>query len=94
MERANLRYDLGYTQKFWSDRFNREFENTTLDTFDPDKAVRCEDRYGDQGWIVGYHEKITLQRGETLPWWWVVRDRDNALVGIHESQMTWKGKNK
>ena len=82
MERP--RFDLGETQKFFNVRFNREFENTLLDTFRPDNARRCVDRFGDSGWVVGDHKAIEVLR-QTIPHFnWVVRDRDKALVGIHD----------
>ena len=82
MERS--RFDLGETQKFFNARFNREFENTLLDTFHPDNARRCVDAQGDSGWVVGSHKPIEVQRGTIDGWNWVIRDRDQALVGIHD----------
>ena len=80
-----------FTEKVWSEQFNRFFENTTLDTFfDESLYKRCEDRYGDKGTIVGYHDKILLEGGyrtHTNPWFWVMRDRDNALIGIQECNL-------
>jgi hypothetical protein len=76
------------TDKFWNERFGRYFENTLLDTFKPENAVRCKDRFGDEGWIVGYHDRIVFPDGchdkSVEPWYWIIRDRDNALVGIHK----------
>lgn len=66
------------------------FQNTTLDTFwdeDSPNRIRCEDKYGDKGTIVGYHDRIVLLRGTTDPWFWVLRDRDNAVVGIKECNL-------
>ena len=84
-ERPN--FEMGETQKFFSPRFNREFENTLLDTFRPDNAIRCVDVYGDSGWVVGSHKPIELDR-RTIPGWkWTIRDRDHALIGVHDSQL-------
>lgn len=92
-------FEAGETEQFWSERFNRYFENTLLDTFKPDEARRCKDVYGDEGWIVGYHAEILLpcssstERKRVEPWSWVIRDRDNALIGIHKEMLEWKEKN-
>lgn len=67
-------------------------ENTTLDVFDLER-VRCRDRYGDEGTIVGYHKPIKLATRETDGWNWVIRDRDNALIGIKECNIKWKDRN-
>lgn len=68
--------------------------DTTLDTFWDENSPnrrRCEDLQGDKGTIVGYHDRIVFDIDipckSTQPWFWVIRDRDNALVGIHESQL-------
>ena len=84
------RFDMGYTEKVWSEKFNRYFENTKLDTFVQDNETRCEDRYGDKGWIVGTHAKIKTFQREIDGWNWVIRDRDNALVGIKDCNIIWK----
>ena len=81
------RLDLGDTHKFFNARFNREFENTLLDTFRPDNARRCIDKYGDSGWVVGDHKAIETLRTVIPHFNWVVRDRDNALVGIHDEML-------
>jgi hypothetical protein len=79
MERP--KFDWGETQKFFNARFNREFENTLLDTFRPDNAKRCVDALGNVGWVVGYHNE------ENVPWSWVIRDIDNALIGVQECNL-------
>lgn len=89
-------FELGETEKFWSERFQRYFENTLLQKFDPDNAVRCEDVYGEKGWIVGHQAEIFL--GENLPvkrthgYNLVLRDKDNAVVGVREEMIKWKTK--
>ena len=93
MERQ--RFESGETEKVWSEKFDRFFENTTLDKFlGEEQYKRCEDRYGDKGTIVGYHDRIVLDRGTTPPWFWVVRDRDNALIGIQECNLADVRKNR
>jgi hypothetical protein len=85
MERP--KFDRGETQKFFNTRFNREFENTTFDTFRPDNPRRCIDKFGDSGWVVGEHKALVLDR-QTIPHWnWVIRDRDKALIGIHDEML-------
>lgn len=79
--RERCQFERGETQKIFSTRFNREFENTLTDTFRPDNARRSVDIYGDAGWVVGFHNE------EHVPWHWVVRDRDHALVGIQECNL-------
>lgn len=85
-------FEIGETDKLWNERFNREFENTLLDTFFPDKAMRCVDIYGDEGWIVGHHAEIPLPCGSSTrrnriePFTWILRDRDNALMGVHDGR--------
>lgn len=64
---------------------NARFVNTLLDEFWEEgspKFVRCEDRYGDGGLIVGYHKD-----DEFVSWYWVVRDKDNACVGVQKCNM-------
>lgn len=65
-------------------------ERSRLDTYweegSPNR-IRCKDRYGDEGTIVGYHDRIVLSKGNTDPWFWVLRDRDNAVVGIKECNL-------
>jgi len=80
MERP--KFDWGETQKFFNVRFNREFENTLTDTFRPDNARRCVDKLGNAGWVVGFHKE------EHVPWHWVIRDRDNVLIGIQDCNLT------
>ena len=90
MEKEKPNFEAGETEKFFSERFNRYFENTILDTFVQDNGIRCEDRYGDKGWIVGKHSAIKTDRREIEGWFWVIRDRDNALIGIHKEMLEWK----
>ena len=69
------------------------FKNTTLDRYweeDSPNRRRCIDKFGDTGVIVGYHDAITFESGNfknAKPWFWVIRDRDGAQVGIHESML-------
>jgi hypothetical protein len=45
------------------------------------------DKYGDSGWVVGDHKAIETLR-TTIPHFnWVVRDRDHALIGIHDEML-------
>lgn len=71
---------------------NARFVNTLLDEFweeGSSKFVRCEDRYGDGGLIVGYHKD-----DEFVSWNWVVRDKDNACVGVQECNIVETFENK
>lgn len=86
-ERPN--FEMGETHKFFNARFNREFENTTLDTFYPDSPIRCVDKFGDAGWVVGNHKGVEIEGnfGTTKSWHWVIRDRDKANVGIQDCNL-------
>jgi len=80
-------FEIGETQKFFNARFNREFENTLLDTFRPDNAIRCVDVYGDSGWVVGWHKAIDIGTRTIPGYHQVFRDRDQAVVGIPDSKL-------
>jgi hypothetical protein len=56
--------------------------------FKEEKCRRCVDYWGDSGTVIGWSKPIKL----TCPypnlksvggWWWVKRDRDGAVVGVH-----------
>ena len=71
---------------------NARFVNTLLDEFweeGSSKFVRCKDKYGDTGLIVGYHKD-----DEFVSWNWVVRDRDGACVGVQPCNMVKDFENK
>jgi len=76
---------------YHSERFNIHQEIGLLDTFYPDndtRVKRIKDRWGDYCWVVGEAKPVYSGGREICGgWMWVVREKDNVLMGLHKSSI-------
>jgi hypothetical protein len=89
-----------YSLNWTSERFNKNMTGLPLlyHFFTEDKYKEVTDAWGDKCTIVGYSEGIKLvhHAKDKVPYdipksALVVRHRDNALFGVHYSQLNYNG---